>query len=143
VAVPELIDDLARLFASRWPAVRLGCDVAPGLTGACDRDQVNQALWALLQNAVEAAGSGVPPEIRLSAHAMTGALVIDVSDNGSGIAPDQRTSIFRPFHTTRTTGTGIGLTLARRIAHGHGGTLTLLPALRTTFRLHLPPFSGS
>ena len=133
----ELFDDLARLFASRWPEAVLTVTVPPDLRAAIDRDQLNQAIWALLQNGVEAAG-GTKPEIALMVGCREGALTIDISDNGPGIPAEQATAIFRPFATTKATGTGIGLTLARQIARGHGGTLDLLAAVPATFRLRLP-----
>lgn len=51
--------------------------------------------------------------------------VTQVSENGPGIAPDLRETVFVPFFTTRREGTGIGLTLARQIAAVHGATLEL------------------
>ena len=137
VHLVELIDDLARLFASRWPEAVMTVTVPPDLRAPIDRDQLNQAIWALLQNGVEAAG-GTKPEIALMVGCREGALTIDISDNGPGIPAEQATAIFRPFATTKATGTGIGLTLARQIARGHGGTLDLLVAVPATFRLRLP-----
>lgn len=138
VAVADLVEDLARLFASRWPGNRLTVDVASGLVASLDRDQLNQALWALLQNAVEAAAPDRAAQVALHARMDGGALVIDVVDDGPGIPPDQATAIFRPFHTTKATGTGIGLSLARQIAQAHGGTLTLVPGSQTVFHCRIP-----
>lgn len=140
VALGEMVDDLARLFASRWPDALLVVEMPQGLTGALDRDQLNQAIWALLQNAVEAAGPN--GHVTLSLGMEDGAILIDIGDNGPGIAPDQTHAIFRPFATTKAAGTGIGLSLARQIARGHGGTLDLLTLSPTTFRLRLPGGDG-
>jgi len=49
---------------------------------------------------------------------------ISVSDTGGGIAHEQLEKIFRPFYTTKRGGTGLGLSLCRRIISQHGGTLT-------------------
>lgn len=65
-------------------------------------------------------------------------LVIEVRDNGRGVPANAAVRIFRPFHTTKPDGTGIGLSLARQIACAHGGDLVLEPAQETTFRLLLP-----
>lgn len=138
--VAELAVDLARLFEQRFGSgVALSMAVPDGLIGRCDRDQMTQALWALLQNAAEAAlGGAVTPQVTLTA-AMDGpSLRFAITDSGGGVAGPERARIFRPFHTTKPDGSGIGLTLARRIARAHGGDLTLLPVATTTFALAIP-----
>jgi signal transduction histidine kinase len=60
----------------------------------------------------------------------------EVQDDGSGIAaPD---AIFDWFHTTRASGSGLGLPIARRMANALGGRLTLVSARPATFRIELP-----
>ncbi len=144
VAVAEMIDDLARLFASRWPDAVLSINVQDRMPGHFDRDQVSQALWALLQNAVEAASVDPATLATICVTVMTAeaTLIFDISDNGPGVTPEQVTAIFRPFVTTKPSGTGIGLSLARQVALAHGGTLELIPADATTFRLQLPDGSA-
>ncbi|APX65164.1 HAMP domain-containing sensor histidine kinase [Sphingomonas sp. gentR] len=140
VALAKLVDDLERLFSSRWPTARLTVDMPHPLHAALDRDQLNQAIWALLQNGVEAAGPH--GHLGLSLRVQDGAILIDVSDDGPGIAPEQAHAIFRPFATTKTAGSGIGLSLARQIARGHGGTLNLSTLSPTSFRLRIPGGTG-
>ncbi len=144
VSVPELIDDIARLFASRWPDASLVVSAGGARSALFDRDQINQALWALLQNAVEAASAdpAVPARVRLITRDVGASLEIEVEDNGPGVPQEQTNNIFRPFHTTKVAGTGIGLSLARQIARAHGGTLTLMPTMPTSFRLRLPSGNG-
>ena len=134
VALAELATDLARLFAGRF-GDRVALRVAADGTATIDRDQMMQALWALLQNAAEAAlAAAAPPEVTLHLSADSG-FVAEVGDSGAGIAATDRARIFRPFHTDKAGGSGIGLTLARRIARAHGGELTLLDTRDTCFRL--------
>jgi len=52
-------------------------------------------------------------------------VVITVADNGEGVPPDRMETIFIPFFTSRSGGSGIGLSLARQIALAHGGQLTV------------------
>ena len=137
VLLNDLIEDLARLFASRWPDAVLTIAIPVPRTGMVDRDQLAQAIWALLQNAVEAADAD-RAAVTVSVSGQDGLIAIDVTDNGRGIPPDQATAIFRPFATTKTHGTGIGLSLARRIAQAHGGSLDLLALTPATFRLRVP-----
>lgn len=140
VVLEELADDLARLFAARFaPNVTLTVDCKDGAIAMIDRYQMMQAIWALLQNGAEAALAASAPcsvVLRLELSSL-GALTIFVIDSGGGMPLDERTAIFRPFHTTKPGGSGIGLSLARRIARAHGGDVTLLPDLTTTFRLKL------
>lgn len=140
VRLRALADDLARLFAGRWPDASLTVAVAPALDWPLDRDQIGQALWALLQNAAEAAAGAARVVIRMQAGAM--GLAIEVQDHGPGVPPSAAARIFRPFHTSKPEGTGIGLSLARQIALAHGGALTLEPGRPTRFRMTLP-WSGS
>ena len=133
----EMADDLVRLSVGRWPDITLSVEVDDGFTWPLDRDQIDQALWALLQNAAEAARpSDARVDVRIRHVGVQ--LVIDVMDNGTGIAPASAARVFRPFHTTKPNGTGIGLSLARQIALAHGGDLNLEDGPDTIFRMILP-----
>jgi signal transduction histidine kinase len=136
-SLPLLFDDLARMFETRWGGrVVLAMDPLPNVTVKMDREQVSQALWALLQNAAEAAlADGGVAEVRLSAQ-LDERLRLSVSNSGPGVPESVRALIFQPLFTTKTDGSGIGLSLARQIARAHGGELVLLPLVEwTTFEL--------
>ncbi len=143
--VSNLVDDLARLFVGRWPRVKFTAHVQENLYWPLDRDQMSQAIWAVLQNGAEAAVAcrGDASHITLSATEEKAALIVSISDNGEGVPASRAASIFRPFHTTKPDGTGIGLSLARQIAHAHGGELRLQPVMPTTFCFVLPTRSES
>ena len=114
-------------------------DVRADEPAHADRDQLTQAIWALLNNGAEAALEGnAPPALSLSFHQDRSGTAIEIEDSGRGIAPDLRDRIFRPFFTTKDDGSGIGLSLARQIARAHGGELSLRPAMPTRFRLWIP-----
>lgn len=118
----------------------LAVNVPDDLSWQLDRDQVSQAIWALLQNAAEAACADPAraAQVSLSARVAEAGLEIEVGDNGDGIPPDSIDRIFRPFHTTKPDGSGIGLSLTRQIAHAHGGSLTFEPKPTTIFRMLSP-----
>ena len=85
------------------------------------------------------------PQIHFHAWKEHSNLIISISDNGCGIAPEHLSSVFEPFVTYKSSGTGLGLPLSRRIIEAHGGTLTVhsepdLPdcQLKTTFTLTIP-----
>jgi signal transduction histidine kinase len=104
-----------------------------------DPDQVTQVLLNLVKNADEALGSE-GGTIRLSAFRDGDAVVLAVADDGPGIAPADRERIFEPYFSTKETGTGLGLPIARRIAEEHGGTLAARsdPGRGAIFELRLP-----
>ncbi|HEU0032968.1 MAG TPA: ATP-binding protein [Kofleriaceae bacterium] len=90
-----------------------------------DPDQLDQMLINLVHNAVEAsAETGAPAGgVTVSWRVAGGALALVVEDDGPGVA--DTTNLFVPFFTTKPTGSGIGLVLARQIAEAHGGTLVV------------------
>jgi len=103
-----------------------------------DAERVRQALTNLLQNAVQASPAGAPAEASVAAEGDI--LVFTVSDRGAGIPPADLERIFEPFFTTRPRGTGLGLAVAQRIVHLHGGSLTAAnrPDGGASFRVAIP-----
>jgi len=86
-----------------------------------DSDQIHQVLLNLLLNAVQAMeGAGT---VCVEVGSQTGYASLTVSDTGRGIAPQHLSNIFRPFYTTKGNGTGLGLSLARRIVEEHHGRI--------------------
>jgi len=123
-------EELRRLFA----ASDAGRDVPLDLTitpsdGTLDADPdlLAQVAINLLKNGAEAAAAHTTaPRVSLAIQRLPGGrTMIAVGDNGPGIAPELAAEIFLPFFTTKTGGTGVGLSLARRIITAHGGTIGL------------------
>jgi signal transduction histidine kinase len=113
---------LARSRAERKPVeVRVDLPDEPVPVSA-DRDQILSLLTNLLFNAIDA----TPPDGRVEVRAAVepDGIMVEVTDTGPGIAPSIAARLFTPFVTTKPTGTGLGLTIARRVARDHGGTLT-------------------
>jgi len=95
-----------------------------------DEVLLRQALSNLTRNAVEACvGAGLVPEVRLESSRDTAArqVRLQVVDNGPGIAPAVGDRIFRPFVTTKTHGTGLGLALVQKIVVTHNGRIQAGP----------------
>jgi signal transduction histidine kinase len=82
-------------------------------------------LWALLQNAAEAVVGVEDPQVTLGCRAATEGIAFIVADTGPGVPTSERDAIFRPFHTSKPAGGGVGLALVRQIAHAHHGAVTL------------------
>ena len=86
-----------------------------------DSDQIHQVLLNLLLNAVQAMEG--PGTVRVEIGSRDNCASVVVSDTGRGILPQHLTNIFRPFYTTKGNGTGLGLSLARRIVEEHHGRI--------------------
>lgn len=84
-------------------------------------DHVLQLLANLLRNAMQAVPVGGSVVVRLTQ--ANDEVLVDVCDNGPGVAPEVRDVLFQPFATSRPGGTGIGLAISERLARGFGWTL--------------------
>lgn len=121
-----------RLEAIVWPAFceRLRTQIGfaldgplPEKAGRFDAAQLEQALLNLLKNAHE---SGSAPEhVSLRVRRLPDALRIEVSDRGTGMNDAVLANALVPFYSTKRSGTGLGLALAREIAEAHGGRIAL------------------
>jgi len=103
-----------------------------------DSNQVNQVLLNLLLNSIQSIDHRGKITVTVERH--DGVATIAVTDTGRGIAPEHLPHIFRPFYTTKGNGTGLGLSLARRIVEEHGGRIEVSSTLGlgSTFTVFLP-----
>jgi signal transduction histidine kinase len=88
-----------------------------------DSDQIHQVLLNLLLNAVQAVTGAGTVNVEIGPQAQDGFASVVVRDTGRGISPLHLANIFRPFYTTKGNGTGLGLSLARRIVEEHHGRI--------------------
>jgi hypothetical protein len=100
-------------------AIDLQCPVDPF--------RMKQVFRNLFENAIALGQDEVTIEVRCAPVHQNGiaALQIAVCDNGPGFNPEQRKRAFEPFYTTKSRGTGLGLTISRRIVEAHGGTIEI------------------
>ena len=111
----------------------------PQAVCAADAGLLAQVLARLLANASEAMVVG--QRCHVSVAALPGqAIRIEVSDTGSGVAPEALPNVFNPFYTTKRPGLGLGLPLARVIVERFGGRMHLVsqPGAGTNVRIDLP-----
>jgi signal transduction histidine kinase len=145
-AVAEEAAESQRAYSSRHQlVVSIPPDLPPALA---DRDKVVQILINLISNALKYSPGGT---VTVAAHATEQSLYLSVSDQGPGIAPEQRARLFRRFERTpsrsvgsgeraKPTGTGLGLFLTRHLVESHGGRIWVEsePGQGATFIFTLP-----
>ncbi|WP_448105778.1 sensor histidine kinase [Pseudomonas lini] len=121
--------------------IRWQCDSHAGEL-LCNRDTLVGAILNLIENAIQASAG----DVRLKVHLYTRGnnLRLCVSDSGSGIDTKVLARLGEPFFTTKTTGTGLGLTVVKAVARAHQGELQLRsrPGRGTCAQVILPLFSG-
>jgi two-component system NtrC family sensor kinase len=103
-----------------------------------DSDQIHQVVLNLLLNAVQSIEGNGYVTVKVGSH--DDCATISVTDTGRGMSPQQLTQIFRPFFTTKPTGTGLGLSLVSRIIDEHDGRIQVAsePDKGSTFEVQLP-----
>jgi signal transduction histidine kinase len=124
--VRPLVEQTIAFVAARAAAVSSTIDcVAPPvpLCVAVDPAQFRQVLLNLMVNALDAMPGGGTVDVRLHSES-DGVLALDVADRGGGLPPALGERIFEPFTTTKETGLGLGLSICKRVAAAHGGTLS-------------------
>lgn len=138
VDLDAMIGEFCGTFAAAWPELRLQCDGrSGGAVAMVDRDMVGQVLVNLCNNSALAGARAM--SFRVARNGV--AAIVEVSDDGPGVAPEVRRRIFEPYVTTRPIGQGmgLGLSISKKILLDHGGDLDLVDSGRgATFRLTLP-----
>ncbi|MDT7952974.1 MAG: ATP-binding protein, partial [Acetobacteraceae bacterium] len=132
VDISALLEDVAS--AARRAGAAIDLAQCESLTVRLRPDAARRAVTNLVNNARRHA-----TRIQLSVQPQGRSVSVLVDDNGPGIAPERRESVFRPFESGADEGTGLGLTIARDIARAHGGEIHLeqspLGGLRARLRL--------
>jgi signal transduction histidine kinase len=148
VALPPLIQEIletdfpeALSAAGRLGQIQISYQIDPGLPRVnADPTLLRQVLVNLLLNGVEAIeGEG---RITVGAETRGSHVVLRVSDTGRGIPPELRDRIWDMYFTTKPSGIGMGLPIARRIVEAHGGKIEFESDGGTTFRVFLPVIRG-
>lgn len=142
-SIEQLLKNIAISFAisldEEESDIEFSSSIPTGLgkfTG--DKIKLEEVFLNLLRNAKEAIdGEGT---IYLSAERKNDILIIQISDNGCGIPEEHLDSIFEPFKTYKQGGTGLGLSLSKRIIESHHGSISVSsePGKGTTFTIKLP-----
>ena len=141
--MPVNLLDLTRTVAARLGneararAVRILIEPGSLPIVMADPLQIRQVLVNLLSNAIDAAADMPDGIVRVRCCHDSGTIVIEVDDNGRGVATEIAEHLFEPFQTTKTRGMGLGLPLSRQIIEAHGGRIWWERAMPQGTRFHV------
>jgi PAS domain S-box-containing protein len=145
-SIPDLVDASLEIIGGQLR--RRGIEVEQHYGAVpkvrCVTNQLSQVLLNLLINALQAieAREGGEGRITITADRVGDSLMIEIADNGCGIASEDLPRVFDPFFTTKPVGegTGLGLSISHNIVTGHGGRIEVesRPGAGTRFRIFLP-----
>src|SRR5262249_9788990 len=126
----EVVEEVFQLISAQAAAhhVTLTTSLASRtLVVSGDRIQLQQVVLNLVMNSIEAMGSAAGEERRITARTglvgEAAAAEVSIADTGPGIAPEKVEQIFEPFFSTKDTGMGMGLSIARTIVASHRGQI--------------------
>ena len=100
----------------------------PSIKATFDREKIRQVVINLLKNAMEASAEGGKINLNISADKSN--FTIRVEDEGKGIPPGEIEKIFKEFYTTKSEGSGLGLSISKRIVDAHGGKIYFDPKVK-------------
>lgn len=108
-----------------------------------DRDKVRQVFINLINNSMDAMEHSLRKVIKIDYYSKNNEIHILLTDTGSGIHQDEWDHIFTPFHTTKKTGMGLGLSISQRIINSHGGYIEIVNSSEegTELRVIMPLWS--
>ncbi len=144
VSLKDLVSDTLRVMKPEIQnrQVAVECEWGTGIPLVQgDPDQIKQALYNIIKNAIQAMPGGEDEnKLHIALSAGPGTVSLAVADNGKGISPDELGNIFNPYYTTREDGTGLGLVIVERIAREHGAELGIesKPGRGTVFTITFP-----
>lgn len=151
VDIGELVRQVVDLTRGRWKdeaqargaEIRIETDLADVSPVMANPSELREVFTNLVLNAVDALPSG--GTLRLATRAVDGRVLVEVSDDGIGIPPENVEKIFSPFFSTKgSRGTGLGLSVSAGILKRHDGDLRVesAPGRGTTFTVDLPAATG-
>ena len=120
--------------------INLSFEGDESLSANLDKSQFNRVMSNIVKNAIQAVEDVKAPAIKIKAFAEGIHVIIEVKDNGVGIAADVKDNIFTPNFSTKSSGMGIGLAMCKRIIEGFKGEVSFESIINegTTFYIKLP-----
>lgn len=128
------------MTAAKHKDVTFHAEIDDAPTVLVNKVQVQQVVFNLIRNAVEAMEASPRREIEVKVATIDGQVETSIADTGSGLSPQIADRLFMPFSTTKSQGMGIGLSVCRDIIEAHQGRIWAEPnpGGGTVFRFTLP-----
>ena len=144
ININDVVEAVARLFQAQFhtqgkEAIQCRLELGPHLEPiAADPELLHRALSNLVLNAMDAMPNG--GTITLRTLGEDGKTLVQVSDTGTGLTPEEAERIFTPYYTSKQHGTGLGLAIVQSVVSDHGGTISVQSQAGkgTTFVIGLP-----
>jgi hypothetical protein len=147
VPVDRIVDEVLNKIRSQCQEGRVVLErdlLADAAEASCHPGEIQQVVQNLVVNAIQAQPDG--GRICVHSRALEGGILVQIEDQGPGFARDVAEKMFMPFFTTKTTGSGLGLTICAQIIKAHGGVLRAENrpegGARMSFILPLPRSDG-
>ncbi len=121
----EVLKNVIGLFENNSESVVELKPTVNSLLIRADKEMLVRVFNNIITNGIQAVPYGTNARILLSLEILENTVKVRIKDNGSGIASEQQTTIFEPYFTTKTTGTGLGLAMVKQIVEGHNGTISI------------------
>jgi two-component system nitrogen regulation sensor histidine kinase NtrY len=138
----QAVEEVVALFHGSHPLVDIRLEADAGIPDVpLDREQIQRVLINLIDNALAAIPeSDGKINIRTSFNRRLRVVRLEVADNGPGVPQEDKERLFEPYFSTKKTGTGLGLTIARSLIMDHRGYIRVLDnePQGTRFVIELP-----
>lgn len=142
LSVAVMLEEILAQIGHQVPlqGIAVQTEIAGGAELEADADQLRQVFTNLVLNGIQAMPDGGQLTVSARTDAEAGTCEVTVSDTGIGICAEQLEKIFNPFFTTRSAGTGLGLSVSYGIVKDHGGEISVKskPGVGSSFTVKLP-----
>ena len=140
VQLNDVMESVLKVFQAQLTNNHIECvrDFVAANSISADAELLHRALSNLVSNAIDAMPGGGTLTLHTSESEESAR--IDISDTGSGLAPEESARLFTPYYTSKPHGTGLGLAIVQSIVSDHGGRISVnsQPGRGTTFIIELP-----
>jgi signal transduction histidine kinase len=139
----KIVENTSTLYKSESNIeISIICQVEETAWVYADREQLLRVFHNLIKNACQAIPEGRKGHIIIRIESENDQYLVTVEDNGCGIAEDKKSKIFEPNFTTKSSGTGLGLAMAKNIIESFNGRISFISSIETgtTFYVYLPQY---